>query len=111
MTNAATCLSAKLVLAQGANTDVPAALLTWDDFSAILPVLVLLATGTLVLLVDCFNRGLSRPEAPGKQSSSLSAVINLLGLLGAVVAGVLAVSSIQQPELTAFQDSIRVESF
>ncbi len=111
MTNAATYLSAKLVLAQGANTDVPAALLTWDDFSAILPVLVLLATGTLVLLVDCFNRGLSRPEAPGKQSSSLSAVINLLGLLGAVVAGVLAVSSIQQPELTAFQDSIRVDSF
>ena len=108
MTNAASFLLPEMFLAQGANTD---ALVTWSDFRAILPVLVLLATGTLVLLIDCFNRGLSRPEAAGKRRSSLSAVINLLGLLGAVIAGALAVSSMQQPEMTAFQDSIRVDSF
>ena len=108
MTNAASFLLPEMFLAQGANTD---ALVTWSDFRAILPVLVLLATGTLVLLIDCFNRGLSRPEAAGKRRSSLSAVINLLGLLGAVMAGALAVSSMQQPEMTAFQDSIRVDSF
>ncbi|MFP6738779.1 MAG: NADH-quinone oxidoreductase subunit N [Planctomycetota bacterium] len=111
MTNAATYLLPEMALAQGANTGVTEALVTWSDFRAILPVLVLLATGTLVLLVDCFNRGLSRPEAPGNRRSSLSNAINILGLLGAVIAGALAVSSMQQPEVTAFQDSIRVDSF
>ena len=107
MINAATSLLPEMVLAQNSNTGVAEAVVTWADFRAILPVLVLLATGTLVLLIDCFNRGLSRPEAAGKRRSSLSAVINLLGLLGAVMAGALAVSSMQQPEMTAFQDSIR----
>ena len=111
MINATTSLLPEMVLAQTGNTGVAEALVTWADFRAILPVLVLLATGTLVLLIDCFNRGLSRPEAAGKRRSSLSAVINLLGLLGAVIAGALAVSSMQQPEMTAFQDSIRVDSF
>ncbi len=111
MINAATSLLPEMVLAQNGNTGVAEAVVTWADFRAILPVLVLLATGTLVLLIDCFNRGLSRPEAAGKRRSSLSAVINLLGLLGAVMAGALAVSSMQQPEMTAFQDSIRVDSF
>ena len=72
MINAATSLLPGMVLAQDGNTGVTEALVTWADFKAILPVLVLLATGTLVLLVDCFNRGLSRPEAPGNQRSSLS---------------------------------------
>ncbi|MEE3180685.1 MAG: NADH-quinone oxidoreductase subunit N, partial [Planctomycetota bacterium] len=111
MINAATSLLPGMVLAQDGNTGVTEALVTWADFKAILPVLVLLATGTLVLLVDCFNRGLSRPEAPGNQRSSLSTLINILGLLGAVIAGALALSSLQQPEATAFQDSIRADSF
>ena len=111
MINAATSLLPEMVLAQNGNTGVAEAVVTWADFRAILPVLVLLATGTLVLLIDCFNRGLSRPEAAGNQRSSLSTIINILGLLGAVMAGALAVSSMQQPEMTAFQDSIRVDSF
>ena len=111
MINAATSLLPEMVLAQNGNTGVAEALVTWADFRAILPVLVLLATGTLVLLIDCFNRGLSRPEAAGKRRSSLSTTINILGLLGTVIAGVLALSTIQQPGATAFQDSIRVDSF
>lgn len=109
MTHAATLLLPKIFLAQGGNTDV--AEMTWSDFRAILPVLILLATGTLILLIDCFNRGLSRPASPSHRHSSLSAAINCIGLLGTVIAGAFACASIQQPEVTAFQGSILADPF
>ena len=110
MNNLSTFLFSKLTLGQEA---AAAPLVSWGDFQAILPALVLIATGTLLLMIDCFNRGLSRTGESKREHSSLSAAINFIGLLGTVAAGAVVCASMEQSQATvfAFGDSIRVDSY
>jgi NADH-quinone oxidoreductase subunit N len=108
MDNITTFLLTKLTLGQNA----AAGLVSASDFQAILPAIVFIATGTLLLMLDCFNRGLSDTGKTRKDHSSLSTAINFIGLLGTVVAGAFACASMEQAEPSfAFQGSIRVDSF
>ena len=107
-----TFLQSKLSLGQSAAAEISPGLVSAGDFQAILPALVFIATGTLLLMLDCFTRGLSHTDETRKNRSSLSTAINFLGLLGTVVAGAFACASMEQADPSlAFQNYIRVDSF
>ena len=112
MDHVTTFLQSKLTLGQSAAAETSSGLVSASDFQAILPALVFIATGTLLLMLDCFSRGLSHTDKTKKDRSSLSTAINFLGLLGTVVAGAFACASMEQAEPSfAFQNYIRVDSF
>ena len=112
MDHVTTFLQSKLILGQSAAADASSGLVSASDFQAILPALVFIATGTLLLMLDCFSRGLSHTNKPEKDRSSLSTAINFIGLLGTVVAGAFACASMEQAEPSfAFQNYIRVDTY
>ncbi|MEC9031962.1 MAG: hypothetical protein VYB15_08780, partial [Planctomycetota bacterium] len=71
-----TFLQSKLSLGQSAAAEISPGLVSAGDFQAILPALVFIATGTLLLMLDCFTRGLSHTDETRKDRSSLSTAIN-----------------------------------
>ena len=62
MNHMPTFLLSKLTTAQAAAAEPTASLFSASDFQAILPALVFIATGTLLLMLDCFTRGLSHTD-------------------------------------------------
>ena len=112
MDHVTTFLQSKLTLGQGAAAETSSGLISASDFQAILPALIFIATGTLLLMLDCFSRGLSHTDKTEKDRSSLSTAVNFLGLLGTVVAGAFACASMEQTDPSfAFQNYIRVDTY
>ena len=84
MDHITTFLQSKLTLGQSAAAEASSGLVSASDFQAILPALVFIATGTLLLMLDCFSRGLSHTDKTRTDRSSLSTAINFIGLLARV---------------------------
>lgn len=80
-------LSAFPILAQ---SEAPFSL-GWDDLRAVGPALILLLTGSLVLLIDLFLRGWQERSEPGEKLG-----LHFLSLLGTVAAAALAWASLNR---------------
>jgi NADH-quinone oxidoreductase subunit N len=103
------------LLAQTANdADTVTDIVTSADIQAILPALILFATGTVVLLLDCCTRTLSGTvkSSENASGSGVMLAIHFVGLLGTAIAGAFICASIQSPESdTFFSGAVRVDAF
>jgi NADH-quinone oxidoreductase subunit N len=93
----------------------PAAVLVptlgWTDIAAILPALILFATGAVVLVVDLFSRPATGPDAA---LETRKPALHFLALLGTVLAGAQVCGALSSQDGVArgfFLDAVRVDRF
>jgi NADH-quinone oxidoreductase subunit N len=101
-------------LAQAAEPVGAGVVASWADLGSILPALILFATGTAVLLFDCFTRTLTGTVLAGRPAAggAVTGALHFIALLGTAIAGAFSCAAIASGEsATAFRGAVRVDPF